>query len=345
MSPAPKDANTLDETALGPWLEANVAGLSGFRGLHKYGDGQSNPTYRIDAVSGTYVLRAKPPGDLLKSAHAVDREYRVMKALADTPVPVPNMLALAEDDSPIGRTFFVMEHLDGRIFWDPALPEVDADARGRIYDAMNGALAALHSVDVEAVGLGDFGKPGSYFERQTSRWTKQYIASEVERNDDVHRLIGWLEANMPADDGQTSIVHGDYRLDNMIFAPDSEQIIGILDWELSTLGHPLADLAYQCMQWRLPHGSGMRGLGGIDRTALGIPTEEQYVAAYCRRRGVETIENWSFYVAFCFFRLTAILQGVYKRALDGNASNPKRAKEMATAVPLLAQAALQEIDA
>ncbi len=345
MSDPPKDANTLDETALGPWLEANVAGLSGFQGLHKYGDGQSNPTYRIDTASGTYVLRAKPPGDLLKSAHAVDREYRVMRALADTPVPVPNMLALAEDDSPIGRTFFVMEHLDGRIFWDPALPEVDADARGRIYDAMNGALAALHSVDVEAVGLGDFGKPGSYFERQTSRWTKQYIASEVERNDDVHRLIGWLGANMPADDGQTSIVHGDYRLDNMIFALDSETIIGILDWELSTLGHPLADLAYQCMQWRLPHGSGMRGLGGIDRTALGIPTEEEYVAAYCRRRGVETIENWSFYVAFCFFRLTAILQGVYKRALDGNASNPKRAKEMATAVPLLAQAALQEIDA
>ena len=238
-----------------------------------------------------------------------------------------------------------MEHLDGRIFWDPALPEVDADARGRIYDAMNGALAALHSVDPEAVGLDDFGKPGSYFERQTSRWTKQYVASEVERNEDVHRLIAWLEANMPDDDGQTSIVHGDYRLDNMIFAPDSETIIGILDWELSTLGHPLADLAYQCMQWRLPHGSGMRGLGGVDRTALGIPTEAEYVAAYCDRRGVETIENWSFYVAFCFFRLTAILQGVYKRALDGNASNPGRAKEMATAVPLLAQAALQEIDA
>ncbi len=339
------DANALDETDLGPWLEANVAGLSGFKGLHKYGDGQSNPTYRIDAASGTYVLRAKPPGELLKSAHAVDREYRVMKALAATDVPVPKMLALAEDDSPIGRTFFVMEHLDGRIFWDPALPEVDAAARGRIYDAMNGALAALHSVNVEAVGLGDYGKPGSYFERQTSRWTKQYIASEVERNDDVHRLIAWLEANMPADDGQTSIVHGDYRLDNMIFAPDSETIIGILDWELSTLGHPLADLAYQCMQWRLPHGSGMRGLGGVDRSALGIPTEAEYVAAYCARRGVETIDNWSFYVAFCFFRLTAILQGVYKRALDGNASNPERAKEMATAVPLLAQAALQEIDA
>ncbi|MEL6751891.1 MAG: phosphotransferase [Pseudomonadota bacterium] len=337
------DANALDEKALAPWLEMNVPGLAGFAALSKFGDGQSNPTYRIDADSGTYVLRAKPPGELLKSAHAVDREYRVMNALSSTPVPVPEMLVLAEDDSPIARTFFVMEHLDGRIFWDPALPEVDAPARGRIYDAMNGALAALHSVDPADVGLSDYGKPGSYFERQTSRWAKQYIASEVERNEQVHELIAWLEANMPEDDGQVSIVHGDYRLDNMIFAKDREEVIGILDWELSTLGHPLADLAYQCMQWRLPHASGMRGLGGIDRTALGIPTEDEYVAMYCERRGVEKIENWSFYVAFCFFRLTAILQGVYKRALDGNASNPERGKQMAAAVPLLANAALQEV--
>lgn len=337
------DANALDEAALAPWLEAHVPGLSGFKRLSKFGDGQSNPTYKIEAESGQYVLRAKPPGQLLKSAHAVDREYRVMNALAATPVPVPKMLALAEEDSPIGRTFFVMEHLDGRVLWDPALPDHSNAERGRIYDAMNGALAALHDVDPVAVGLSDYGKPGNYFERQTSRWAKQYVASEVERNEDVHRLIKWLEDNMPADDGQSSIVHGDYRLDNMMFANDRDEVIGILDWELSTLGHPLADLAYQCMQWRLPHQSGMRGLGGIDRVANGIPTEDEYVDAYCRRRGVERPANWSFYLAFCFFRLAAIIQGVYKRALDGNASNPKRGKEMAMAVPLLTQAALKEV--
>jgi len=241
--------------------------------------------------------------------------------------------------------FFVMEHLDGRIFWDPALPELgeDTDARGRIYDAMNDTLAKLHQVDVAQAGLSDFGKPGNYFARQTDRWAKQYRASEIERNDHVHELIAWLEANMPDDDGLISIVHGDYRLDNMIFANDREEVIGVLDWELSTLGHPMADLSYQCMQWRLPHQSGMRGLMGIDRPALGLPTEDEYVAAYCARRNIEKIENWSFYVAFSFFKLAAILQGVYKRAMDGNASNPERAKQMAMAVPLLTMAALQQI--
>jgi len=273
------DANTLDTTELVPWLEAHVAGFSGFKGLSKFGDGQSNPTYRIDAASGVYVLRAKPPGELLKSAHAVDREFRVMSALGSSPVPVPKMLSLSQeaDASPIGRMFFVMEHLDGRIFWDPALPELgeDTDARGRIYDAMNDTLAKLHQVDVAQAGLSDFGKPGNYFARQTDRWAKQYRASEIERNDHVHELIAWLEANMPDDDGLISIVHGDYRLDNMIFANDREEVIGVLDWELSTLGHPMADLSYQCMQWRLPHQSGMRGLMGIDRPALGLPTEDE----------------------------------------------------------------------
>jgi aminoglycoside phosphotransferase (APT) family kinase protein len=338
-----RDANALDEAALAPWLEAHVPGLSGFKGLTKFGDGQSNPTYRVDAASGTFVLRAKPPGELLKSAHAVDREYRVMKALAATPVPVPKMLTLADEDSPIGRMFFVMEHLDGKILWDPALPDQTNEERARVYDGMNTALAALHDVDPAKVGLSDFGKPGSYFERQTSRWAKQYVASEIERNEDVHRLIKWLEDNMPEDDGLSSVVHGDYRLDNMMFDHDLTKVIGILDWELSTLGHPLADLAYQCTQWRLPHQSGMRGLGGLDRQALGIPTEDEYVDTYCRRRGVERPSNWSFYLAFCFFRIAAIIQGVYKRALDGNASNPKRGKEMAMAVPLLTQAALREV--
>ena len=270
-----------------------------------------------------------------------------MSALGPTNVPVPKMLALSEEgeDSPIGRMFFVMEYLDGRIFWDPALPECgdDTNARHEIYDAMNDTLARLHDVDVTAVGLETFGKPGSYFARQTDRWAKQYRASEIEHNQIVHDVIEWLEANMPEDDGVVSIVHGDYRLDNMIFAPDRNEVIAVLDWELSTLGHPLADLAYQCMQWRLPHQSGMRGLGGLDRSALGLPAEEEYVAAYCRRRGIESIPDWPFYIAFCFFKLTGILQGVYKRALDGNASNPARAKQMAVAIPLLAQAAMDEI--
>ncbi|MEL6504215.1 MAG: phosphotransferase [Pseudomonadota bacterium] len=341
-------SNELDTTKLAPWLETHIEGFAGLTGVHKYGDGQSNPTYRVEAKSGTYVLRAKPPGDLLRSAHQVDREYKVMKALQGTGVPVPKMLALSGDgeDSPIGRMFFVMEHCNGRILWDPALPELDDDnaARERIYDSMNKTLAALHNVDVEAVGLSDFGKPGNYFERQTSRWAKQYVASEIDRNESVHKLIAWLETHMPSDDGQVSIVHGDYRLDNMIFANESEDVLAVLDWELSTLGHPLADLAYQCMQWRLPHQSGMRGLGGVDRAALGIPTEEDYVAAYCKRRGVDGIPDWKFYIAFCFFRLAAILQGVYKRAVDGNASNPERAKQMYAAVPLLAGAALMEIE-
>ena len=342
------DPNTLDTNTLVPWLEAHVPGFSGYKSMSKFGTGQSNPTYKIEAQSGKYCLRAKPPGELLKSAHAVDREFRVMSALGPTPVPVPKMLALSgeAEASPIGRMFFIMDYLDGRIFWDPALPEMgdDTASRGRIYDAMNDTLAKLHSVDVAAVSLETFGKPGSYFARQTDRWSKQYRASEIDRNQNVHDLIDWLETNMPEDDGVVSIVHGDYRLDNMIFAPARDEVIAVLDWELSTLGHPLADLAYQCMQWRLPHGGGMRGLAGLDRKAIGLPTEEEYVAAYLKRRGLDAIPNWSFYVAFSFFKLAAILQGVYKRAVDGNASNPKRAKEMATAVPLLAQAALDDIE-
>ncbi|MEM1372264.1 MAG: phosphotransferase [Pseudomonadota bacterium] len=345
------DPNALDTTDLIPWLEEHVAGFSGYRGIKKFGDGQSNPTYGIDAESGRYVLRAKPPGELLKSAHAVDREFRVMSALADTDVPVPKMLALSEegDASPIGRQFFIMEHLDGRILWDPALPELGEGAngnaaRGRIYDAMNKTLAALHDVDPIAVGLETFGKPGNYFARQTDRWAKQYRASEVEHNAQVHEVIAWLEANMPEDDGEVTIVHGDYRLDNMIFAPDRDEVIGVLDWELSTLGHPMGDLSYQCMNWRLPNGGGARGLMGVDRKAIGLPTEEEYVAAYCERRGISEIKNWSFYVAYNFFRFLAILQGVYKRALDGNASNPERAKQMAGAIPMLAAAAMAEIE-
>ena len=341
----------LDSVALAPWLESHVEGFHDLMEVRKFSGGQSNPTFLITAQSGKYVLRAKPPGELLKSAHQVNREYRVMKALAGSGVPVPRMFALSDEDSPIGRMFFVMEYLDGHIFWDPALPEIHEyhgekapERRALIYDRMNAVLARLHQVDAEAVGLGDFGKPGSYFERQLSRWTQQYAASEIERNDDLHKLIDWLSSRIPADDGQVSLVHGDYRLDNMVFARDSARILGLLDWELSTLGHPLADLAYQCMQWRLPHQGGFRGLGGIDRKAIGIPTEEEYVAAYCKRRGIGAIDDWPVYLAFSFFRLAAILQGVYKRSVDGNASNPEKARAYGAAVPLMGKMALDMIE-
>ena len=335
------NSNDLDIGPLGAELEAGIAGFSGLREAQKFNTGQSNPTYLLNADSGRYVLRAKPPGELLKSAHQVDREFRVMGALKGSGVPVPDMLYLSEEGSSIGRMFFVMNYLEGRIFWQAELPECDRAERAPIYDAMNAALASLHDVDPAAIGLSDFGKPGNYFERQLSRWTKQYRASETQSISDMDALISWLEANMPPDDGAVSLVHGDYRLDNMIFAPDRPEILAVLDWELSTLGHPLADLAYQCMQWRLPHDSGFRGLGGLDRAALGLPSEDDYVAIYCRRRNIEAIEHWPFYLAFSFFRLAAILQGVLKRALDGNASNPKRAKEMGTAVPIMAHMAME----
>ncbi|RUU82302.1 MULTISPECIES: phosphotransferase [unclassified Mesorhizobium] len=335
----------LDQAALAPYLEANIPGFSELAAVEKFKSGQSNPTYLLTAASGRYVLRAKPPGQLLKSAHQVDREFRVMSALAGTAVPVPAMLHLSAEDSPIGRMFYVMDFLDGRIFWDPALPEArDNEERAAIYDAMNETLAALHEIDVGTVGLGDFGRPGNYFERQLARWTSQYRASETDAVADMDGLIAWLETHMPADDGRISLVHGDYRLDNLIFAPDRPKVLAVLDWELSTSGHPFADIAYQCMQWRLPHASGFRGLGGVDRSALGLPSEEDYVAAYCRRRGLTGIGNWTFYLAFSFFRLAAICQGVYKRALDGNASNPEKARTYGEAVKLLSRLAAKLID-
>ncbi len=329
---------------LGAYLSSHLKGFQSPFTISRLVAGQSNPTFLIKAASGRYVLRAKPPGTLLKSAHMVDREYRVMAALAGSNVPVPQVFHLAHDaQSPIGRAFFVMEFLDGRIFWDPALPDMTKAQRAGIYEAMNATLAALHEVDPAAVGLSDFGRPGNYFARQTDRWTRQYRASSTGDNLEMSRLIKWLEDNMPDDDGQVSLVHGDYRLDNMVFHPDQSRVLGLLDWELSTLGHPLADLAYQCMQWRLPHQAGMRGLGGLDRAALGIPDEAAYVAAYCARRRIDPPDNWAFYLGFSFFRLAAILEGVVARAKGGNAANPKKALQYESAIPVLVGLALQGI--
>ncbi len=327
----------LDCGRLGAYLEAHVPGFRGFLRAEKFAGGQSNPTFRIEAQSGTYVLRRKPPGKLLKSAHAVDREFRVMRALRGSGVPVAEPLHLCEDDGVIGSMFYLMSFKPGRVFWDPALPELRRDERSAVYDEMNRVLAALHGVDVEAAGLGDFGRPGSYFARQVSRWGRQYRDSETEAIPDMDALIAWVEANVPDDDGRVALVHGDFRIDNLIFAPDAPEIVAVVDWELSTLGHPFSDLAYQCMQWRLPNDGPFRGLGGLDREALGLPDEDAYVARYCRRMGLPGIDDWTFCLAFSFFRLAAILQGVKKRALDGNASNPERALQMAKVVPDLAR--------
>ncbi|MFP1683257.1 phosphotransferase [Alloalcanivorax sp. C16-1] len=333
--------DTLDTDRLTAYLEQHVPGFKGPMSAEKFEGGQSNPTFRIKAASGEYVLRRQPPGKLLKSAHAVDREFRVMNALRDSDVPVPRMYHLCEDPDVIGSMFYVMEFCQGRIFWDAAIPEVDNAARTAMYTEMNRVLAALHDVDLDAVGLTDYGKPGSYFERQLGRWTKQYRASEINPIQAMEDLMTWLEQNQPADDGQVSLVHGDYRLDNMMWHPTEPKVIAVLDWELSTLGHPLADLAYQCMQLRMPpEGGNLSGLQGKDRHALGIPTEQEYVAMYCERRGIDRIDHWEFYLAFSFFRLAAIAQGVAKRAQEGNASS-KRAGWAAQVVEPLAAMAMK----
>ncbi len=338
-------AQHLDLDRLTPYLVERIAGIGEDLTAEKFAGGQSNPTFKLTSNGRSYVLRRKPPGELLKSAHAVDREFRVISALQDTDVPVPKTYLLCEDESVIGSMFYVMEFLDGRVFWDPALPEIaDPAERGAMYDEMNRVLAALHTVDVDAVGLTDFGRPGNYFERQVSRWTKQYRASETGHNANMERLIEWLGENMPPDDGCVSLVHGDYRLDNVMFHPTEPRIIAVLDWELSTLGHPLADLSYQVMAWQLPgQGDAILGLHDADRAALGLPSDEEYIARYCERTGRERIDNWNFYIVFCFFRLAAILQGVKKRALQGNASSDEALAKGALVEPL-AEYGVQFID-
>lgn len=338
------DAFALPEAALAAYLERHVEGFRGPLTAVKFKGGQSNPTYRIDAASGTCVLRRKPPGALLASAHAVDREFRVLEALHGGAVPVARPLHLCTDETVIGSMFYVMQHVDGRIFWDPALPGLAPVDRGARYEEIVRVLAAIHSVDVIATGLGDYGRPGNYFARQLARWSEQYRASETQRIDAMEALIERLPTRCPADDGTVALVHGDYRIDNLIFDAQAPRVLAVVDWELSTLGHPLADLGYFCMALRLPPAAAVSGLAGLDRAALGIPDEKALLARYAALTGRAAIEDWAFVLAFSFFRLAAIAQGVAKRAQQGNASSDRAAQAgaMVTTLARMGVAALDE---
>ena len=328
-----REAHRFDESRLDAWMTENVEGYTGGLQVCQFKGGQSKPTYWLADRERQYALRKKPPGELLQSAHAVDREYRVMRALGDTDVPSATMYALCEDDSVIGTSFFVMEYVQGRIFWNVQLPELGPSERRAIYEELARVLAAIHSVDLGAVGLSDYGRPDAYVQRQVKRWTKQYLASQTADVEAMNTLIEWLPANIP-DDEATALVHGDYRLDNIIFHPTEPRALAVIDWELSTLGHPLSDLAYTCMLYdvMLPK---IGGLAGVDFEKSGIPDETAFVARYCELVGREGVPDLDYYKAFSIFRLAAIAQGVYKRSLDGNASSTEAAM-FGAAVPHLA---------
>ena len=340
----PREAHRIDETNLARWLGEHVEGCAGGKAtVLQFKGGQSNPTYWVGVEGGAnddvaLVVRKKPSGKLLPSAHAIEREYRVMRALRGTDVPVPDALALCEDASVIGTPFFVMRWVPGRIFWDPTLPELGSnESRRALYKDYVRVLAALHQVDYAAVGLGDYGKVGGFVVRQVERWSKQYQASRTSEIPSMEALMRWLGANIPASD-ETTLVHGDYRIDNLMFSPEGEpKAIAVLDWELSTLGHPLSDLAYACMGYHL-NLPGRGGLAGVDVRSLGIPTEDEMVAEYKKLTGRETIEGWPFFMAFGIFRLAAIAQGVYARSLQGNASSDD-ASNYGAAVNMLSELA------
>jgi aminoglycoside phosphotransferase (APT) family kinase protein len=329
--------------SLATYLEAHVAGFRGPLTATKFKGGQSNPTYRIDAASGAYVLRRKPPGPLLPSAHAVDREFRVLQALHGTAVPVAQPLHLCSDESVIGSMFYLMSFVEGRIFWDPSLPDMDPAQRAQIYIGIVDAMAALHTIDPTAVGLADYGKPGNYFERQIRRWSEQYRASETRPIAVMDTLIDRLPARCPADDGVVALAHGDFRIDNLMFDPRGPRVIAVVDWELSTLGHPLADLGYFCMALRLPRNPALPGLAGLDRAALGIPDETALLARYSQLTGRPIPADWPFVLAFSFFRLAAIAQGVAKRAEQGNASS-EQAVQAGRMVEMLAHQGLEVLN-
>jgi len=332
------ERHRFDVGALEAWMRAHVEDYAGPLTVEQFKGGQSNPTFRLSTPSRRYVMRAKPGpvAKLLPSAHAVEREYRVLQALAGTDVPVARVYGLCEDESVIGRAFYIMDCVEGRVLWDQSLPGLSNAERDATYDEMNRVIAALHNVDIAQVGLTDFGKPGNYFARQIGRWSKQYVLSQTESIEEMDRLIEWLPQHIPPSD-ETTIVHGDYRLDNMIFDPKSPKVLAVLDWELSTLGHPLADFSYHCMSWHIPPGQ-FRGIGGLDLKAIGIPDEQEYIRRYCARTGRQAIGDWDFYLAYNCFRLAGILQGIVKRAIDGTASSPQ-ALEQGKRVRPLAQMA------
>jgi aminoglycoside phosphotransferase (APT) family kinase protein len=332
---APQERHRFDADALERYLRDRIEGLHGPLTVEQFRGGQSNPTFLLGAGTRRYVLRAKPgpAARLLPSAHAVEREFRVISALGATGVPVPRAYCLCEDESVIGRAFYVMEFVAGRVLWEQSLPGMTPGERAAVYAEMNRVISALHRVDYAAAGLADYGKPGNYLARQIGRWSKQYRASETEPIEAMRRLIAWLPENIPPGD-ETAVVHGDYRLDNLIFHPSEPRILAVLDWELSTLGHPLADFSYHCLGWHIPPGK-FRGIAGLDLEALGIPGEEAYIAAYCASTGRAGIAHWNFYLAYNLFRIAAILQGVMKRAIEGIAASDqaldagKRARPLA----------------
>ena len=330
------DLNADDLLRLDGYLQSRLPNFEGINSIKQFKGGQSNPTFLIKSVNKNYVLRRKPPGNLLKSAHAVDREYKIIKALKKVNFPVPETHILCTDESVIGSIFYVMEFLQGRIFWDADMPDCTIKERSEIYDDLNKNLAVLHNLDYESLGLSDFGVPGNYFARQISRWSKQYRYSETKKIKEMDKLIEWLPQNIP-DNDESSIVHGDYRLDNVIVHPTEPKIIGILDWELSTIGHPLGDFTYNLLSWQMPDiGIGSGGLFGQNIKELGIPSEEEYINSYCERTGLSCgIEDREFYSAYNFFRLAAILQGIAGRVRDGTASNAK-AKSLIKAIEPLA---------
>jgi aminoglycoside phosphotransferase (APT) family kinase protein len=315
-----------DTDRLAAHLEQHLPGFRGPLAAQQFQGGQSNPTYLLTTPDARYVMRSKPgpAAKLLPSAHAVEREFHVMRALASQGIPVPSTLLLVEDESVIGRAFYLMEHVEGRIFWEQSLPGLSAAERTSIYDEMNRVIARLHTVDIERAGLADYGRTGNYFARQIGRWSKQYRASETGRIEAMDRLIDWLPHHIPPGD-ETTVVHGDYRMDNLVFHPTEPRIVAILDWELSTLGHPLADFSYHCMSWHIAPGA-FRGIAGLDLAALGIPSEAEYIRRYVERTGRGPIEHWNFFLAYNLFRIAAILQGVYKRAKEGIASSDNALK-------------------